>query len=126
MNHCVLCDDANPNNIIFAIKGTTLYVPVVTLSSKDSQKLSKLLSKQFERPVYWNGYKTRNSRNGYRCFLKLNFLGVNKLFHLIYSNKDGNAKRNKAKRYYLPKGIIENYNVIINGKNFMINPLILI
>ena len=23
----------------------------------------------------------------------------------------------KAKRYYLPKGIIDNYNVIINGKN---------
>ena len=24
----------------------------------------------------------------------------------------------KAKRYYLPKGIIKNYNTIINGKNF--------
>ena len=27
-------------------------------------------------------------------------------------------KRFKARRYYLPKGIIINYNVIINGKNF--------
>ena len=24
----------------------------------------------------------------------------------------------KLKRYYLPKGIINNYNVIVNGKNF--------
>ena len=31
--------NANPNNIISAIKGTKLYVPVVTLSAKDNQKL---------------------------------------------------------------------------------------
>ena len=33
------------NNIIFTIKDTKLYVPVVTLSVKRNQKLSKLLSK---------------------------------------------------------------------------------
>ena len=52
-NYCVLSaagadnSNANPNNIIFTIKGTKLYVPVVTLSVKDNQKLSKLLSKGF-------------------------------------------------------------------------------
>ena len=40
------------------------------------------------------------------------------MFVLIYSNHDDNGKRFKAKRYYLPKGIIKNYNVISNGKNF--------
>ena len=35
---------------------------------------------------------------------------------MIYSNKDDNAKRYQAKRYCLPKGIIKNYNAIINGK----------
>ena len=35
----------NPNNIIFTIKDTKLYVPVVILSAKDNKKLSKLLSK---------------------------------------------------------------------------------
>ena len=39
----------NPNNIVFTIKDTTLYVPVVTLSAKDHEKLSKLLRKGFER-----------------------------------------------------------------------------
>ena len=39
-------------------------------------------------------------------------------FVLVYSNHDYNAKRFKAKKYYLPKGIIKNYNVIINGKHF--------
>ena len=28
-------DDANPNDVIFTIKNTKLYVPVVTLSAKD-------------------------------------------------------------------------------------------
>ena len=38
--------DANSNNIIFTMKDTKSYVPVVTLSEKDNnQKLSKLLSK---------------------------------------------------------------------------------
>ena len=45
-------------------------------------------------------------------------MGVNKLFVLVYSNQDDNAKRYKPKRCYIPKGIIKNYNVIINGKNF--------
>ena len=46
--------NANPNNIIFTIKDTKFYVPVVTLSPRDNKKLSKLLSKGFERSVYWN------------------------------------------------------------------------
>ena len=34
-----------------------------------------------------------------------------------YLNPDDNGKRYKSQKYYLPKGIINNYNVIINGKN---------
>ena len=49
----------NNNNNIFTIKGTKLYVPVVTLSARDYQKLSKLLYKGFERSIYWNEYKTK-------------------------------------------------------------------
>ena len=37
-------DGANSNNIVFTIKETKLYAPVVTLPAKDNQKLSKLLS----------------------------------------------------------------------------------
>ena len=46
---------------------------------------------------------------------------------LVYSNQDNNAKRFKTRRHYLPKRIIDNNNVIINGeKIIMINQLILI
>ena len=34
-------DNGNADNIIFNIKDTKLYVPVVTLSAKNNQKLSK-------------------------------------------------------------------------------------
>ena len=49
--------------------------------------------------------------------LKSNCVRVNRLFVLVYSNQDNNAKRFKTRRYYLPKVVIDNYNVIINGKN---------
>ena len=71
---------ANSNNIIFIIKSTNLYVPVVPLSGKDNQKLSRLLSKTFEKLVYWNEYKAirenENKTNENRCFLKSNFDGI--------------------------------------------------
>ena len=55
--YCALSADGaenandNSNNISFTIKDTKLYVPVVTLSTKDNQKLSRILSKGFERSV---------------------------------------------------------------------------
>ena len=43
-------DNVNGNNdTIFTIKDTKLYVPVVTLSERDNQKISKRLSKGFEK-----------------------------------------------------------------------------
>ena len=58
--HCVLFVlvteniDANSNNVIFTTKDTKLYVPVVTSLEKENQKLLKLLSREFERSLYWN------------------------------------------------------------------------
>ena len=49
----------NNNNNIFTIKDTKLSFPVATLSARDNQKLSKILSQGFERPVYWNEYKQK-------------------------------------------------------------------
>ena len=88
-------DNANgnndDNNIILTIKDTKLYVPVVTLSARDNQKLSKRLGKGFERSVYWNEYKTKrdnkNTRSKLRYFLESNFVGVNRLFALYIQMK---------------------------------------
>ena len=56
INHCVSsaesADNDNANsNIIFKIKDTKLCVTIVSLSVEDNQKLSKLLTKEFERSV---------------------------------------------------------------------------
>ena len=42
------------------MKGTKLHIPIVTLSARHNQKLSKLLCKGFERSVYWNKYETKS------------------------------------------------------------------
>ena len=52
--YCVLSaavnDTANENldNIVFTIKDTKLYVPVVTLSARDNQTLSNVLAKDLK------------------------------------------------------------------------------
>ena len=49
------------------------------------------------------------------------------LFPLVYANQNVESKRLKIPRYYLPKRIIDNYNVIINGKKIvMTNSLVII
>ena len=87
--HCVLAaagvDNISANdNIIFAIKETKLYVLVITLSAKDNQKLSKLLSKGFGKSIYWNDYEikieNKNTRDKYRYFRESNFAGVSIVF----------------------------------------------
>ena len=75
-NDTEIANDANGNRPIFTIKDTTLYFPVVTFSVRDHQKLSKSLSKGFERSLYWNKYKKksdiRNTTNKFRCFIGMN------------------------------------------------------
>ena len=56
----MLMKNNDDNNVIFTIKDTKLYVPVVALSARDNRKISKILSKEFERSVYWNEYKTKS------------------------------------------------------------------
>ena len=45
-------DSANPTS--FKITETRLYVPIVTLSTKDNVNLTKELNEGFKRSVYWN------------------------------------------------------------------------
>ena len=61
------------NNIILTIKDTKLYVPVITLSARDNQKLLKLLSKGFERSIYLNEYKTKSKNKFKNKFSQVKF-----------------------------------------------------
>ena len=74
-------DGADCNNIVSVVfvieKQNYMFV---TLLTKYNQKLSKLLSKGFERSVYWNEYKTKsqnkNATKEYRYFIESKFVGL--------------------------------------------------
>ena len=52
--------------------------------------------------------KSENKNTVQQCgnFLKSNFVAVNRLFVLVYSNQDDNSKVFKIRRHYLPKLLI--------------------
>ena len=45
------------------------------------------------------------------------------MFVSVSTNHGINAKRFKARKHYLPKGIIKNYNMIVNGKKIYEQPI---
>ena len=49
-------DDDHNNETTFKIAITKLYVPIVTLSTRDNVNLTKQLNEAFKIPVYWNEY----------------------------------------------------------------------
>ena len=67
--HCALTvlsnknGNANSDSKLFTLKGTELYLPGITLSAKDNEKLFKLLMEEFEISVYWNEVKTKRTSN---------------------------------------------------------------
>ena len=89
-----------------------MYVPVVTLSTKENLKLTKLLSKGFKRSVFWNEYNSKietyglDNNNLKRILLDSSFRGVNKLIVAAYNNKDNDAnrvQRNSIQKYLLTR-----------------------
>ena len=72
--------------------------------------------------------KSNNQGTNIYELLSASFQGVKRLFVLTYVIA-ANAANNEAgitenKKYFLPKEKVKNYNVLIDGKNFIINPLI--
>ena len=55
IENCILSNSGTAAT--FKITDAKLYIPIVTLKTEDNTKLSKLLSKGFKRPTYWNEYK---------------------------------------------------------------------
>ena len=123
--NCVIVSSDNENQIVtFAITDTKLYVPVVTLSTKDNEKLLEQLMSGFKRVINWNKYLSKPellARNpNLNHLVKPSFQGVNRLFVLAFEN---DAQRTSSKSYYLPNVEIKNYNAMINGENFFDQPI---
>ena len=97
IENCILSNSGT--DATFKITDAKLYIPIVTLSSEDNVKLSKLLSEGFKRPIYWNEYKVipnkiveiavNNEEKYMRELLDSSWQGVKRLFVLAYNNTEG-------------------------------------
>ena len=56
-NNPAVAEINNPTNAIFKITDRKLYVPVVTLSTQDDNKLLVQLKTGFKRTIKWNKYR---------------------------------------------------------------------
>ena len=108
-----------PTNATFKITDTKLYVPVVTLSTKDDNFLEQLKS-GFKRTIKWNKYRsemTNQTKTNYLNYLiDPTLTKVIRLFVLSFKNKEDRASFSK---YYLPTVEIKDINVLIDGKSFL-------
>ena len=103
------------------------------MSTKDSANLAKQLNEGFKRSVYWNSYETKPAKvieqGKNLCeLLNASFQSVKRLFVFAYSIAAGNDADQEAgiknnKKYFLSRVEIKYYNVLIDGRNFMINQL---
>ena len=125
-------DNNNNRERTFQITSTKLYVPVVTLSTKENENLTKQLDGGFKRLVYWNDYKSKietknlDANNVTRFPLDASFQGVNRLFVLAFDNTEDDDKKvekDSHRKYFLPRVDITNYNVLIDGRNFYDQPI---
>ena len=118
---CVITN-SNTGEGEFAITETKLYVPVVTLSTKDNEKLLQQLKSGFKKTISWNKYESRIktfAQNRYLNYLiNPSFQGVNRLFVLSFENEND---RTSHSTYYLPKVEIKYYNVMLMEETFLIN-----
>ena len=114
---CVITNSTGQGKL--EITDTNLYVPVVTLSTEDNEKLLQQLRSVFKRGINWNKYLSTPALLAQN--LNLNFLidpsfqGVNRVFVLAFEN---DAQRKVHSGYYLPNVETKSYNVMINGEHF--------
>ena len=128
---CVISSNNAAGNAVvsFKITDTKLYVPIVTLSTKDNSNLTKKLNEGFKRIVHWNEYKAvpdpraTAAANPYTKTLDPSFQGVNRLFVLGFARSDNDPKREGYRNYYLPRVDVTKYNVLIDGRNFYDQPI---
>ena len=113
-----------PTNTTFKIANTKLYVPVVTLSTRDDNNFLEQLESGFKRTNKWNKYRaemTNQTKNNYLNYLiDPKFTKVNKLFVLSFENEED---RTYFSKYYVPNVEIKEFNALIDGKSFFYVPV---
>ena len=113
-----------PTNATFKITDTKLYVPVVTLSTKDDNNFLEQLKSEFKRTIRWNKCRSemtnQTKTNHLNQLIDPTFTKVNRLFVLSFENEED---RTSSSKYYVPKVEIKEFNMLIDGKRFLDVPV---
>ena len=113
----------NPENAIFQITDTKLYVPVVTLSKENDTKLLEQLKSGFKRTIKWNKYKPQMTiqpqNNNLNYLIDPTFMNANRLFVLSFPRNNNSDSRYSFSNYYVPKVKINDFDVLME-KIFLI------
>ena len=89
-NFVIASTNVANQNATFAITDTKLYVPVVTLSTQENDKLFQQLKSGFKRVINWNKYLSKSELLAQNLNLnplvEPSFQGVNRIFVLAFEN----------------------------------------
>ena len=101
-----VCDDS-PTGATFKITDCKLYIPIVTLSAENDNKLLEQLKTGFKRTVKWNKDRSEMSNetenNNLNYLIDPTFTNVNRLYVLSFKNEDEDVRTYfKKKKKYLP------------------------
>ena len=93
----------SPTSAKFGITDCKLYVPVVTLSAENNNKLLEQLKSGFKRSIKWNKYMSQmsnqNKNNNLNYLIDPTVSNVNRFFVLSFENEDD---RTSYYKYYMP------------------------
>ena len=114
----------NQTNATIEIKDAKLYVPIVTLSTEDDNKLLEQLKWGYKRTVNWNNYRSEMTKQtktkNLNYLIDLTFIKANRLFVLSFENEDDKKSFSK---YYTRKIVIKDFNVLIDVNSFFEVPV---
>ena len=112
----------NPENSIFQVTDTKLYVPVVTLSKENYIELLEQLKRGFKRTIKWDKYRSQMTSQPQNYNLNYSvdptFTNINRLFVLSFSRNNNTDRKYSYSNYFVPKIEINDFNVLNDQKSF--------
>ena len=94
---------SNATGATFRLKDARLYIPVVTLSAENDNKLLEQLKAGFKRTIKWNKYRSEVSNkaenNNSNYLIDPTFTKVNRRFVLSFENEED---RTYFGSYFIP------------------------
>ena len=109
-----------PRDATFAFTDAESYVPLVTLSTQNNNKLLQQLKTGFKRIIKWNKYRSERSNqtknNSVNYLIDPTFIKIKRLFMLSF---EGEVDRISFSKYYTPSVEIKDFNVLIDSESFL-------